>query len=465
MIRATMAALLLLAASLAGSVPATAGWPAAAAVQDTFPHARHANLFTDCAACHDVANAERTARFPTLDACTPCHDGSIVRQVTWTLRPARATNLQFTHSAHPETPCEACHAVSDSAGPMQVGRARGEACTVCHAQDNETHLTQAECSTCHVPLTEARTLLAADLARFPKPPTHDSTWIPRHRDQATSATCAVCHTRDFCSSCHVNASRVAAIAALPTDARVATLARARRPRYPVPATHQARDFVRAHGLVAERSTATCANCHARESCLTCHREEERVVAVTALPRRVRGGAPGVDLSGIRPPSHTPDYELNHRVAASAGEAVCSRCHTSSFCSTCHAGARAPTFHGANFVQRHSEGAWTRSNDCSACHQTEAFCLECHRSLGMGRAGIPRGKYHDTTPLWLFGHGGVARRSIETCTACHTQSDCLACHSPYQGWGVNPHGSGFNPRVGDRNAVTCRICHVSGIPGR
>ena len=57
---------------------------------------------------------------------------------------------------------------------------------------------------------------------------------------------------------------------------------------------------------------------------------------------------------------------------------------------------------------------------------------------------PVGKFHDAQPGWLFGHGGIARRSIETCASCHAQNFCLTCHSATSGWQINPHGSHFEP---------------------
>jgi hypothetical protein len=88
-------------------------------------------------------------------------------------------------------------------------------------------------------------------------------------------------------------------------------------------------------------------------------------------------------------------------------------------------------------------------------------------LLLGRANtnapVGRGRYHDKQPGWLFGHGGVARRAIETCASCHAQDFCLRCHSATSGWHINPHGPNFDPGVQSKNPGMCLICHTTGVP--
>ena len=283
-----------------------------------------------------------------------------------------------------------------------------------------------------------------------------------------TAVCAVCHAQEFCASCHVNAASVPLIRSMPTDPRVAELARARRPVYPEPASHRDAAWSAAHGNLARAGIAACANCHARESCFTCHLEPSRVEVAAQLPRRARGGAQGVNLAGHRPPDHVAGFAAEHRTAAGAGDQRCSRCHAPRFCATCHDGAASPRFHGVNFVERHSQAVYTQEAECASCHQVQAFCVSCHRQTGRSQPGAPRSApYHDRTATgtWLFGHGAVARRSIEACAACHAQQFCLQCHSASSGWRINPHGPGFNADLGSKNPAMCRTCHVGGPPRR
>ena len=294
---------------------------------------------------------------------------------------------------------------------------------------------------------------------------HDSTWLFTHKEQASGPTCAMCHQRDFCASCHVNARNIAEIQAIPASAEAAAQYRGRRWTYPQPPTHRADGWIAAHGALARTTPNTCATCHSRQSCATCHRLEERLLPVAQLPLAVRGGPRGVDLRGLRPPSHTPTWPREHRLAAAAGaDATCRTCHTQSFCSTCHDAARTPTFHQTDYVQRHASDAYNRESDCASCHQAQAFCVQCHRSVGAAQTGGNAAAFHDRSPDWSLTHGRVARRSIEVCASCHRQNDCLKCHSASGYARVNPHPAGLDlARMQSKNRATCLICHTAGIP--
>ncbi len=397
--------------------PARTGGAAAA---DTFPHLRHEKLFTTCDACHEgIASGDTAKRLPSPELCAGCHNGDMARRVDWQPRARRVTNLKLDHGPHvalfqgmgmTETACQRCHARADSRSFMDVGRAQPERCVDCHGQGAPSHLAQTQCEPCHMTLHEAAGLIAVAIKSFPRPPSHDSTWVLGHREAAAGGTFAVCHTRDFCASCHVNAAAVAPIDSLAADERVASLVAGARRTYPRPATHLKENWDQRHGAIARAGVTECANCHAQESCYGCHRAAERVPAIRALPRRT-ALAYGVDLAGIRPADHLPDQLLHHRVAAAGGDVTCGRCHTQAYCASCHDAAKAPGFHGANFVQRHCQQSFASESECASCHQTQVFCRNCHRSLGEADSRAPIGKSHDKQPAWLFGHGGIARRAI------------------------------------------------------
>jgi hypothetical protein len=467
-----------LAGTLAGAGIAAPGGTHRAAprqvAQDTFPHSLHEKLFTTCAACHaGIATGDTSQVWPSPELCAGCHNGDLARRVTWKPHPLPATNVTFDHVPHvamfegmdtTDRVCQRCHATADSLPFMDVGAAHPERCVVCHGQGATSHLTQTSCEPCHTTLHDASGLTVAQVRAFPKPPSHDSAgWVLHHQSAAAGPTCAVCHAQQFCASCHVNAATVPAIDSLPADDRVAELVRGWKPVYPAPASHQSGSWAQRHGAVARAGVSECANCHAQESCIGCHRVQERVPAIARLPRRVRGGAFGVDLAGLQPASHLPDMLLKHRVLAAAGTESCNTCHQPSFCVSCHDAARAPSFHGADFVERHAQQAYTNEAECAACHQTQVFCRDCHRMMGRTGTTAPIGKYHDNQPGWLFGHGGIARRAIETCASCHDQTFCLKCHSATTGWHVNPHGPGFDPKVESKNPAMCLICHTTGVP--
>ena len=446
-----------------------------ATARDSFPHGAHRRLFASCATCHTgISSGDSSVTRPAVASCAACHDGTRERRVTWTPAPPRPTNLRFDHRVHGRAVaargdsvlnCVACHASPNAAAFLEAGAAKPAACLSCHAHRAPSHLTAPDCNTCHRPLRAATRLAAGDIARFSRPPSHDSGYVFRHGPEATSATCAVCHSRESCAACHVNASRVAAIAALGSDPRMAGVVTMRTSGdYRAPPSHAQPDFAQSHGPLAKEAGATCASCHARESCLGCHRTAERNAAIAALPRRSADAAPGVELAAAtRPPDHGAGFAVSHRTAASPGETSCASCHAQSFCATCHDGASSPAFHRRNFVERHGNESFGNSGECASCHQPQAFCVNCHVETGRARTGAVAGRYHDAQPAWTFGHGAVARRSIESCAACHREADCLQCHSSSQGWGVNPHGPGFNPGIEKRNMAMCTRCHLNGPP--
>ncbi len=450
---------------------------AAGVPTDSFPHQAHRRVFASCATCHaGIVSGDSTASRPPAPACAWCHDGSITRLVAWLPSPPRPTNLRYDHRAHSRVlasrgdsalTCMSCHATTPGGAFMAVGRATPERCLTCHEPSAPSHLAAAQCGSCHRPLRDATRLTALDIAALPRPASHDSSWVFAHGREAAQASCAFCHTRESCTSCHVNAQRLAPIAALPRDPRMAAVVAGRPlPVYPRPASHQRADFTSAHGALASSAGATCANCHARESCLGCHRAGERLDAITALPRRRREGALGVTLAAARPADHVPGFAVQHRAAAAGGERTCSGCHAPSYCATCHNAEASPAFHGRNYVARHGPESFTSTTECATCHQGEAFCVSCHRETGRAAGtGARPGKYHDGQAQWAFAHGAVARRSIESCASCHRQTDCLQCHSARAGQGVSPHGRNFDPDLAAKNRNLCARCHAGGPPSR
>jgi hypothetical protein len=140
--------------------------------------------------------------------------------------------------------------------------------------------------------------------------------------------------------------------------------------------------------------------------------------------------------------------------------TCSGCHAQTFCADCHAGENKRRFHPANFAMRHSADAYGRETNCASCHNTEAFCRDCHREGGLASRGRLDVAFHTAQPLWLLQHGRAARQGLESCASCHEQRDCMACHST-TGWGVNPHGRDFNAdRMAKKAGVSCGFCHLT-----
>ncbi len=484
--------LLLAIAAFMAAAPARAQRGA----EPPFPHERHARLFPSCQSCHaGTSTGDAAGSMPSEASCGECHNGSDESAVAWR-RPQKGPGLlRYSHRDHDREvdstgrACATCHGASGGRR-MDVRRAEPPACLGCHTHRATSHLADDNrCAACHVALAAATGLSDEKIRSLPRPVSHEG------RDFATfhsapsaiaAASCAVCHARESCARCHVNAASQPIIAALARDTRVARLVSGRPVTYPVPADHLGDTFPFNHGPAARGQPARCAACHARPSCTTCHTGSGGADAIARMPVAERGGAPGVLLRleadrlrvfALRLPAlspdtgarrgvrvHEQDFEKAHGTRAAAGAASCSGCHAQEFCSACHAGEGTRRFHPANFSQRHAADSYGRESDCASCHNAELFCRSCHRESGLATSGRLDVAFHNAQPQWLLQHGRAARQGMQSCSSCHVQRDCLACHST-TGWGVNPHGPDFrSARLADRNATQCLMCHLK-VPGR
>ena len=533
-------------AAIVAAVPSVRAAVTDLALRDEtrFPHAKHAGLFPSCVGCHGgvlggdsvaapLMGTRGTSLYPEPSQCAGCHDGTVQPRVAWDGPRREGSNLRFSHAEHnreadlgePALNCGECHQQGGATGFMAVARARPEPCVACHGHQAPSHLADASpCRTCHVPVARAVALTAAQVRGFSRPASHDDPdVISDHAPDlpAAQARCAVCHARESCERCHVNAAAVPQIAALERDPRIAQVVATIPPSYPVPASHREADWAYAHGGEARSAIVRCANCHTQPGCLACHtgplgaRTIARLPAgsptgrgvqlrhdpeATTLPplggphattsdgdvvlqggtlRSRRMAVSGLDTTprdttsrdttrrvAVRPDTakrvrvHPPGFARTHGPAAAAEQLSCAGCHeTKRFCTDCHDGESKRRYHPANFVARHPTDAYARQTACASCHSREGFCGACHQRVGLqsqGRLGVA---YHTAQPLWLIQHGRAARQGLESCTTCHVQRDCLQCHA-VTGWGVNPHGPRFDARrMADRNAQTCRACHV------
>lgn len=391
------------------------------------------------------------------------------------------SNLKFVHDLVPlmarTTPqgpqplaCRDCH-VPAGAGPMDVHRGVPERCVECHAP-GATHLTVPDtvCSTCHVPLVRAASLRPADIAGFPAPPSHRTPGFVTggvHGRLATatrepvSPSCAVCHARDFCITCHVDAPERAAIQALDPDPR----SRAIAVQLQRPPSHDAPSFLSRHGAMVRANPQQCATCHTRESCLGCHAPSQAVGA--SLHAAGAGRGIGAQPRRSPPPSHRENFARRHASYAASAPVTCAGCHVRTDCLQCHrpdAAASPAGYHPIGFLQRHPAAAYSRETRCADCHNSGSFCQTCHATAGLVSTGPLDAGYHDASSTFSAGHGQAARQSLESCTACHAERDCLTCHSALGGRRFNPHGPGFDAeRLRRKNAQMCTVCHGAAIP--
>jgi len=455
-----LAAVLL--AGAAGTVVARTG-------QDTFDHWQHRRLFPSCEGCHAGIRDSARAVWPAAAACAVCHDGRIERRVDWSPPAAPSpSNLRFDHRTHATRAtrrlpadsigCSSCH-IPRAGQWMEVRRAAVGQCLDCHGVRAE-HLSAPDtaCATCHLTLAQATALPVERIARFPAPLSHRAADFARHHE--VSASCATCHAREFCITCHVNAPETRAIQSLAADPRSLAISA----KLEAPPDHAAPAFLERHGRDARHAPTRCATCHTQESCLTCHTAQPTVAV--ALHPAGPGRAPGAKVARARPASHGDDFTSRHAGLAAASPRSCTACHGRADCLDCHrpdAGTTAG-FHPAGFLARHPSAAYARETSCAECHNQAQFCADCHAQSGLSAKGRLRGGFHDAKPAFLLAHGPAARQSLETCVSCHTERDCLTCHSDINGRGFNPHGPGFDAeRMQRHNSQSCAVCHGAGVP--
>ncbi len=455
-------AILIGAVVLAGAATAAQSLPRS----EGFPHARHAGLFPSCTACHAGIETGDATRFVSVEpaTCRACHDGQTAPRVSWDGPGEKAaTNRHAVHPGHPQLPCEACHRPPGATGEMNVQAASFDNCRVCHAPQTESHLDyENDCYQCHVPLTEATALTTEQIAGLPAPADHASpAFISTHGSAADASieACSVCHARESCTVCHVNAEHVPAIMALDPDPRVEAMLAGVAWEPPVPASHAAEDWELVHGEAMAESPNSCATCHTQEVCSTCHVDTYLEIAKDFATASTE--AP--DRTGIVVPGHSANFAVAHGPAAVAAEPKCAACHLENYCVDCHDGSGRPSFHPADFVQRHGAEVAAQLTNCSECHSNEVFCRDCHTTQGFAAAGQAPGSYHDAVPDWFMAHGKAARQGLDMCASCHTQSSCMRCHSAVEGFRINPHGPDFDPEA-DKAKGSCTLCHGSAPGG-
>jgi hypothetical protein len=448
------------------------------AQRQPFDHYRHRALFPTCTTCHEEPARGEGPLYPDAAKCAACHDGTVRPRIDWRPPPGpRRTNLRFDHAlvptmtppGQPEPPgCTVCHGQEDKPW-MAVERVNMTRCLSCH-NVTTAHLAAPDsaCTVCHLPLLKAAQLTREDVAAFPQPPSHrEPGWAEGHgraarggSDAQIAARCTICHAREFCLQCHVDAPERPLIQSLGSDPRSTAIV----VRLAPPGTHADPAFLNRHGAMAKRSPAQCATCHARESCLTCHAGTPRVAAM--LPARAPGRGTGANIQRHRPAFHGQNFAMGHAALAASSSTTCAGCHVRADCLACHRpdpGA-ARGYHPAGFLARHPAAAYARETSCSDCHNAGGFCATCHAAAGLVSSGPLRSGYHDASRFFIAGHGQAARQSLETCTACHAERDCLPCHSALGGRRFDPHGPGFDAtQLRRKNPQMCTVCHGTAIP--
>jgi hypothetical protein len=483
-------------------IPGTMAAVLVAGRQQPFPHAAHENVAPLCTGCHaGIAEADSGRHFPSPQVCARCHDGAEVARVAWQGPMREPTNVRFDHVVHQRdvvadgTPlaCESCH-TPEGAGWMVVERAIVPQCLDCHAHEADAHLVDADCSTCHVPLAGTR-LTADRVALLPAPPDHAlPDFLERVHGQEAEVSvnaCAVCHTRERCTSCHVDASVVPAIAAIPAAPHLTLPVWVAR--YPLPASHREPTFPEQHG--GQASVQSCGTCHTRDDCAACHAVDAPAV-MGQLATRSRATAPGARIERRPPPSHAaPSFQIVHGTLASTRPTTCLTCHVRTDCEQCHSGGSdgagalvdgamtrppsgrrdtMPAAAVALAVERGRVG--TRSVDSAAVraagliHAPRAAAAHAtarQEDARAARVSRPEAAYHP--PDFALRHSSLAYGRRMECSNCHEpRAFCADCHRQVGMQATGRLGPGFHDaeplwllrhgQAARQGLESCASCH-------
>jgi hypothetical protein len=224
------------------------------------------------------------------------------------------------------------------------------------------------------------------------------------------------------------------------------------------------------------SMTRCLECHphgqafANDTCSPCHERSKKGTLVLDP-----AGKPLVPPAWMQGAEHDGAWVLTHAMSAATRPGLCAACHTDAHCAGCHAGKVKPAaIHPGDWLSFHPVTATVGDLRCSACHSYQAFCLTCHRRTGVAwdsptGQGVPAGDvFHPSGWYSLAGtslHAKQARKNLATCVSCHTENDCITCHSSSSTFSVSPHPpSGLwlekCKGLSRKNPLSCLKCHPS-----
>ncbi len=168
-----------------------------------------------------------------------------------------------------------------------------------------------------------------------------------------------------------------------------------------PASHD-NSWRTGHATFAKGNDASCAACHDRSYCNSCHYSDNPKEAY-----------------------HKTNYAYTHSLDKFLDERDCASCHeTQTFCVTCHetnanvsTGGRPATHSQLGWsTSGHAEVAGSELDTCVACHDVagaDPVCMRCHRT------GISP---HGDNPVINMSSGPWQNDPGYVCFQCHSQND-------------------------------------------
>ena len=208
--------------------------------------------------------------------CTDCHG-----DLDEVFKSGERPNLLFTHEEHfalAVSDCAACH-VANTHERDRINRPEMVTCYACHGLE-EGARASGDCALCHPPDMD------------PEPASHRvAGWLPDAHTAAAVADpfdCTTCHEQTFCDACHGTQvphpagfdgqPHAEAFFADPTLCEACHIRGQAQGRDECDACHhpggpETSTWLDAHAAVVDQNGAqTCFQCHAQETCGTCHQQ-------------------------------------------------------------------------------------------------------------------------------------------------------------------------------------------------
>lgn len=208
--------------------------------------------------------------------CTDCHG-----DLDEVFKSGERPNLLFTHEEHfalAVSDCAACH-VANTHERDRINRPEMVTCYACHGLEGDARAS-GDCALCHPPEMD------------PEPANHlVAGWTPDAHAAAAVADpfdCTTCHKQSFCDSCHGTKiphpasfdgePHAEAFFADPALCEACHIRGQVQGRDECDACHhpdgpESSTWVDAHATVVDqRGADTCFQCHASETCRTCHEQ-------------------------------------------------------------------------------------------------------------------------------------------------------------------------------------------------
>ena len=233
------------------------------------------------------------------------------------------------------------------------------------------------------------------------------------------ANCMRCHKlkkpKPKCPDCHADVERAIHLTALNLHLKFSHLKHAEEKVECLECHSEIRNSARTKDNTLPQMSL-CRKCHAisADNCDYCHIIWEDQQLTSIQGSRKSPPAPPLQKGGSL-------WRNLHKRLSYGGDAPCTRCHKSDF---------RPDSHGTNYLTLHGEDAKFNLNTCNVCHG-QSDCRECHSQNVVKMAEV-----HPDETIWTYDfrspkhHAFASRRNMLSCASCHTEEDCITCHSPF-----------------------------------